>query len=355
MKGKLAVILGGIFFVFGVITLPHYGVNWDAINHLPRGQAYLHYFLTGKKDFSDLPKFEMYWQAGDTLLYKPDSFDIARVSLYQNAGVDFLYFMEKDGGGHPPLSDILSSLFNYILFQKLGMVNDIDAYRIYGVFLASVLVGLIYFWTKKVYGSFAGLVAAAALSTYPLFWAESHFNTEKDIPETVYWSLLLFAVWKGVVEKKRKWLIAAGVFFGLALGTKFNALFSVFVILPWLLFIWGKKYGFRRKWIIWVVKWGTLAVLVGIGLFFVGWPYLWLDPIGRVGTVFSFYKNIGTTSGYDPRFLGPMGTNTYPIMWIIYTTPPVTLALFGVGLFALGKKIFVRKDSNSVLFLCWLL
>lgn len=51
-----------IFFIVGLITLPHYGINWDTINHAPRGQVYLHYFLTGNKDFSDLPPFFLEWQ-----------------------------------------------------------------------------------------------------------------------------------------------------------------------------------------------------------------------------------------------------------------------------------------------------
>lgn len=163
-----SILLSSLYFVLGLLTLPNYGINWDKINHSPRGQVYLHYFLTGNKDFSDLPKFEKYWQKEDTLWYSPDEQDVPRVSLYQNAGVDFNYFMENDGG-HPPLSDILSSLFNYIFFQKLGIVNDIDSYRLYGVFLASLLVGLIFYWTSSLYGKLAGFMAFLALVSYPLF------------------------------------------------------------------------------------------------------------------------------------------------------------------------------------------
>ncbi|MBI3397442.1 hypothetical protein HY045_03120, partial [Candidatus Woesebacteria bacterium] len=58
----IAGILALIFFLVGLFTLPHYGINWDTINHLPRGQVYLHYFLTGKRDFSDLTPYKSYWQ-----------------------------------------------------------------------------------------------------------------------------------------------------------------------------------------------------------------------------------------------------------------------------------------------------
>ena len=185
-----------VFFVLGILTLPDYGINWDTINHLPRGQAYLHYYLTGNKDYSELPPFEKYWQDESTLLFSSDTENVPRRSLYQNDSVPYSWFVENDGGGHPPTSDIISSFFNYILFQKLGVINDIDAYRVYGIVVATALVYLVYSWTTKKTNLLGGMVAALSLATYPLFWAESHFNAEKDIPETVFWSFLIYSFYK---------------------------------------------------------------------------------------------------------------------------------------------------------------
>jgi len=135
------------------------------------------------------------------------------------------------------------------------------------------------------------------------------------------------------------------------------------VIVPWLGYVWVTEYFSKsskkklKSFIsdrLWIIKYGFLAVLVGIAIFFIGWPYLWLDPVARVGTVFEFYKVIGTTSGSDTRFLGPGGVNIYPIIWIVFTTPPVTLALFFVGFFALIYRILFKKDVNSAMFLAWL-
>lgn len=356
---KKSILVGFVFLIFGLFTLPHYGINWDTINHLPRGQVYLHYFLTGRKDFTDLPKFVWYWQKDNTLRYvinESVSKVVPRVSLYQNAGVDFKWYMANDGYGHPPISDILSAFFNYILFQKTGIVNDIDSYRIYGVFLASCLVGLIYWWVSKKYNSLAGFIAALTLATYPLFWAESHFNTEKDIPETVYWSFLLFAIWNGVTKKSLKWLLLSGVLFGLALGTKFNILFVPFVIIPWILFYLFKQRKItKRKDLVKVFSGGLIAILVGFSIFILFWPYLWPDPIGRVGNIIRFYKDIGETSDVDKRFLGIFGINTYPIEWIIYTTIPTTLFLAIVGLVSGIKKIFEKNGDVILIFYLWLI
>lgn len=367
-----AIIFSVIFFIVGLLTLPHYGINWDTINHLPRGQVYLHYFLTGKKDFSDLPKvfFEgqnlgkWYWQKPESLLIDTDipGNKFNRISIYQLSGVNFEFFMDKDVG-HPPLSDILSAAFNLALFQKLGLINDIDSYRVYGVFLAASLVGLIFLWVSKVYGNFAGFIAILSLSLYPLFWSEMHFNTEKDIPEAIYWGFLLFSVWKGVTGRNWKWFVSSGIFFGLALGTKFNVVFIPFVILPWLTVVFLRSDYIRSRLNLLKFLKGNLklviaaltAPFIGITIFIASWPFLWSDPIARIGKVIGFYKTIGLTQNIDQRFLGPFGTNTFALQWILYTTPLIILILSTIGILAAIKRIPKESDKVSLLFLLWLL
>ena len=348
---KLAAFLLALaFFLVGVITLPHYGINWDTINHLPRGQAYLSYFLTGKKDYSNLPESKIYYQNPKNLLIDANipKNEVMGRSYYQNSA-DFKWFVTYDGAGHPPVSDILSSIFNKVLFGKLGIINDIDSYRVYGVFLAAALVGLVFWWGSEIYGSFAGFLAALSLAFYPLFLSESHFNNEKDVPETAFWSFMLFSIWKGVTKRSVKWLLLAGVFFGLALGTKFNILFLIPVVLPWLVFSIKKSFFKNRKVIL-----AMLSIpLIGIGIFIASWPYLWPDLITRIVRIILFYKTIGTTVSLNPRFTGLFGVNTYPVHWIIYTTPLVILAFFFLGAVLAFLKIKQEKNKASLLILLW--
>lgn len=350
MKKKLALFLGLLFFIVAALTVKDYGINWDTINHLPRGQAYLHLFLTGQRTYPDSPKFKYYWQDPNSLAFKPDipKSEVPRVSLYQAAGVDANYFLRKDGG-HPPLSDILSSAFNYVLFQKLGLINDIDSYRLYGIVLAAGLVSLVCYWTSKVHGTLAGVFAAFALATYPLFWSETHFNTEKDIPETVYWSLLLYSLWKGVNTKSWKWLLLSGMLFGLAIGTKFNVLFVVFVVLPWLLLV-KPKILFDK----WFLLTSFVAAIIALIIFVGSWPYLWADPVVRIGQVVDFYKTIGITETPSTQLVGPFGTNLYPLHWVLYATPLVTLVLAVVGLASIAFKKHSDKSGFNLLVVFWL-
>lgn len=372
MKQKLlAIFFGLLFFIFGLVTLPHYGINWDTINHLPRGQAYLRYLVTGKKDFAELPEFfngwqkegQWYWQDPASLRIRSDMLgnNVPARSLYQNDSTTFSYFMEHDGYGHPPLSDILSSVFNVVLFNKLKIINDIDSYRVYGVLLAATLVGLVYYWSSSVYGNFAGLISVFSLSLYPLFWAESHFNTEKDIPLIAYWTFMFFSIWKAIKYKSWKWILMSGIFFGFALGTKFNILFSVFVIIPWLFLVLFSQYkNEKRKNIgkflkknIWIIWSGLIAILIGFVIFVGTWPYLWPDIVTRVGKVFGFYKGIGLTVQSGNGYMELFGINTFVSQWIIITTPIVILFLFLIGMVTAVFRIKKEKETTSFLFILW--
>ncbi|MDO8619176.1 MAG: glycosyltransferase family 39 protein [Candidatus Daviesbacteria bacterium] len=360
---KIALILGSVFFILGVLTVKDYGTNWDTINHLPRGQAYLHFFMTGKKDYSDLPKWEMYYQNPSSLGIDaniPLSV-VKERSIYESDAANFNWFTINMGGGHPPLSDILSSVFNQILFKQLGLINDVDSYRIYGIFLAAFLVGLIFWWVSRFYGKFAGFIAALSLSSYPLFWAESHFNTEKDVPETVFWSFTAFSIWYAVSKRSYKWALIAGAFLGFALGTKFNILFLPFVIAPWLMIYLTQQYLSHktsiRNFVLLnkkVIAAFLIAPIIGLAIFFASWPYLWSDSLVNFVNVLKFYKEIGTTSNINKAFLGPLGINTYPGLWIIYTTPLIVLFFSFLGIISSIFAIKKSKDKLPILFLLWL-
>lgn len=364
---KISFVVGFLFFVISLATLKGYGINWDTINHLPRGQAYLHYFLTGSRDYSNLPLYfngwqkpgQWYFQDPDYLRIKtdlPNNKALPR-SMYQVEDMNLDYFLEKDGDGHPPLSDIMSALFNEVLFRRLGIVNDIDAYRIYGILLASITVGLVFYWASLLYGKVSGLVAALAISLYPLYWSESHFNTEKDVPETAFWAIFMFSFWKGITTKNWKWIILTGITFGLALGTKLNIVFAVLVIVPWFI-----VYLFRNKGLFTNIKFFLkekkillslmLIPIIGFIILVVTWPYLWQDPLRGFFKMIGFYQTIGTTKVIS---YAPFGLNTFPLRWILFTTPIVTLLLTAVGMIIYLFNFRKDKNGTILLFIIWLL
>src|SRR3989344_6583710 len=215
------------YFLVSLLTLSNYGINWDEVNHSMRGQAYLYYFLTGKKDY-------------DQSLFAPGS----RHSFYKTSEYGFRYQMKIEGG-HPALSDILSSLFNVVFYQKLGIVGDFEGYHLYGVVLVTLFLVFIYWWVERTFGGFTALVSVMSIVLYPLFYGESHFNVQKDIPEAVYLTTAAIVFYESWVRRSFRLMLLAAVLAGFALGTKFNVIFLVPVVGLWFLRI-GLKRSIRR-------------------------------------------------------------------------------------------------------------
>ena len=315
MRSKfIASIIFGIFLFIGVSVLPHYGQNWDEAAHFFRGQAFLNFFLTGKKDFKDLPKFVSYSQKDDTIFLNArnkEKKEIARRSMYQYDGHGFDYWSTRGGGGHPPLSDIFSALFNYVFFQKLGLVNDVDSYHLYSIFLSAILVSVIYLWVRSKYDSFSALIASISLALYPLFLGESHFNI-KDPPEAVFYSLTVITFYEAIVRKSNKWMVFSSIFFGFGLATKFNIVFLPIVLFSWLVFVFA-TYRSKLKMYFSLIPSIVIYPIIVFSIFFASWPFLWTDPLGNFAKIIQYYREIGTNTNFDPRYLWYFGINTYAI------------------------------------------
>lgn len=335
MKKFWPLLLAGIFLLVGLLTLKDYGINWDEPAHFMRGQAYLHYFLTGKKNYDNLPKLKIHYPKNDRYVLK-DKIDFEddrqfRRSLYQSDHWNGEWFFQNDTP-HPPLNDILAALSNFIFYQKLGVLPDVEAYHFFEILAAAILVFLVVWWAKETHGNWAGLVAGVSLALSPLFWAESHYNI-KDPIEACFFGLTIYGFWKAVKRDSFGWMMASSIFFGLALGTKLNIIFVVLIILPWLLF---SKKKLSRK----ILSSLLIYPLIAFLIFFISWPYLWPKPLQGLIEVWQYYRGIGVSSGG--------GFNFYPFEAIIFTTPLVILFLFLVG-------FIFAKDNVSFLWQLWFL
>lgn len=327
-----------LYFFISVFTLASYGVNWDEVHHSTRGQAYLYYFLTDKKHY-------------DQKLFEKG----VRHSFYQMPNYDFTKQKTIDGD-HPVFSDIMSSLFNFIFYQKLGIVNDFEAYHLYGVVLVTCFLMFMFFWVEQYFGGFSALVSVLSLILYPLFYGESHFNVQKDTPEAVFYGLAIMAFYTGYANKSAKWIIMSSLFFGAALGTKFNILFMPLIILLWLIIkertsIFRKIRGLSPK-----LRLAFLAFpFIGFGIFYFSWPHLWYDPIKNILQVIGYYKEFGIAPiPTEPSHYYLYGLNTYPLQWILYTTPLIILFLSIFGILYSLTKGWSEKNRTSILVLLWL-
>ena len=317
-----------IFFLISLFTLSDYNVNWDEPVHFMRGQAYLRYFLTGEKNYKNLPS------------------SLPRLSIYQSNTLDGEYFLENDSG-HPPLNGILAALTNYIFYQKLGILGDIEAYHLFIILVSTCLAFLIFYWAREEYGLFAGVVAFLSLTFYPLFFGESH-NNIKDPVEASFFAFALYGFYKGIKCQNWRWIIFSSLFAGFALGTKFNILFLPFILFPWLLALGIKKI-FSKKFALFFLVYPFIVLVI----FFASWPFLWQEPIFNLLKTFGYYKEIGTGAVYQPQFI-VAGFSTYPLQAIIFTTPLVVLFFSFIGIIGAFANLR-KKQKTSFLWLLWFL
>lgn len=355
---RIGILFAVVFFIVGVITVKEYSINWDEPIHFFRGQDFLHFYLTGKKNFSDFntnppTRRSLYQENSISYSFLEKQFNQSNKLLTQGGNLPL-------GIGHPPFSDVTASFFNYVFYQKLGWVGDIDSYHWYSIFLASLLVGYMFYFVSKRFGIFAGSISAIVLSLYPLFLGESRYNT-KDIPEAVYYSFTILFFYNSIVSNTLKksigWIILSSIFFSFGFATKFNIIFFPAIILPWALTLWIKKFKtsplkfIKEKYPLLLSF--LLYPIVGLSVFYASWPIFWQNPLKGLLMVVDYYKWIGINPNFDQRFITLFHLNTYAVQWIVNTTPFVILILTLCGFIYVIKNFLKEKDKISVLVLWW--
>lgn len=365
-----------VFLAVSFLTLNDYGINWDEPKHLIRGQSYLHFILTGKKDFCDMPSYPLPKGAPDYVDYNVDSVtctdrpevgdrgnsDIRR-SYFQSDFYTFDYFMTKHVHTHPEVNNLLLAFSNYIFFQKLGIVGDIEAYHLFIVFVTFILLAGVGLWVYYQFGILASFVAAASLGLYPLVFSESHFNI-KDPVLMSFFGLAILAFWYGFSRSKAIYILVSAVSVGFALGTKFNTLFLPFILGPWVLYHLFVRYRYvgKKKFQLLSFLGGRKVIIailaypfIALAVLYLFSPYLWGDPIGRFMGIVDYYRDIGT--GTPPELSAYLigGWNMYPLVWTLYTTPLPILLLSIVGIFYSTYLLFRRQVDSMLIVLLWLL
>ncbi len=344
-----------LFFIISLSTLYDYGINWDSPTHFARGQAYLRYMLTGKTNYDGLPPYCMNaehlisrvdFETGEVC----DRHRKVRVSQYESSLLDFDRWASKNVYGHPAFSDVMLAISNNILYKTLGWVEDIDAYHLYSIFTTFILALTVSLWTKQTFGTFASIIAVLTVYTYPLLFAEQHFNI-KDPPMAAFFTLSLYLFYLALVRKRPLFLILSALVGGASFGTKFNFLFAPFILLPWI--ITTVQSVLNKKMLLAFLIYPIIIFLV----FFLTWPAMWSDPIKNIPQVFNYYQDIGGSSCNYPRFTYPWFTECTQLItlkYFIYTSAPFTLLLLAVGLIA--SVIWFRKnDFLSILLLSFFL
>ena len=251
---------------------------------------------------------------------------------------------------HPALIKSLFALSNRWLGGLFGEVST--SFRFPGMLLSSLAVAVTFLWGRRHLGRDGALVAALSFAFIPPVFFHAHLACF-DLPACAMWLLTSFAYSRALETRRRGWLVATGVIFGLFLDTKHNSWLFPFALLAHFLLTQGlpmwRELRARQAW--WrrlPPVWLSLALL-GPLVFYVLWPWLWHDTFARLREYALFHLH---HDYYNMEFLGrtywqPPMPRGYAWLMTLATVPLVTLVLSALGAFdALTRH---RANSDYVL------
>jgi 4-amino-4-deoxy-L-arabinose transferase-like glycosyltransferase len=185
----------------------------------------------------------------------------------------------RDNAEHPPLGrwllGIASTLGEPFEIQWRGPDPTglyILSGRLAPALAFALLVGVVSAESVRRWGRAAGLAAGWSLLAMPRVFAHAHLGA-LDTFLSLFWTLAMLTGAKAMQSPRLLLSVAgAGAVWSLALLTKIHA----WLLLP-LVALWALASVPWRRAAAAVLLWAAL----GIGLFFVGWPWLWYDTWTR--------------------------------------------------------------------------
>jgi 4-amino-4-deoxy-L-arabinose transferase-like glycosyltransferase len=302
----------------------------------------------------------VYFHAGDQYVAWWSDLFHARGALAQQS-IEAHWAGTDNNSEHPPLMKEMFGVSEAILHGWFG-VDPVSAYRAPTALLHALLVALVFAWAASIWGAWEGAIAALLLLFMPRLFFHAGLACF-DAPMVAVWFATVAAYHRALTS--RRWAIAAGVAFGLALATKHNALLlppalvvhAIVVAWPrmrddwWLVMRAGRRNVVLRAvaatFTALVRRWRDPEVLALVAMAVIGplvlfalWPWLWFSPIAHVTGWLKFHLN---HVHYNFEYLG-QNWNHPPFPWhvalvtTLFTVPVVTLAAA-----ALGARLLVTR------------
>ncbi len=303
----VAVVLTAVAFIILLATVNDIGLTWDEPAYIAASESYTAWF---GEFFSD-----------PTAALSPES-----IEMYWEINHE-----------HPPLDKIWSGVFWAV---SRALLPDLVAHRLGNMILSSMLIGFIFLLVADVYERWVGIAAAAFLFLMPRFFFHAHLAA-LDVAAAVMIVATVLAFWK--TRMRQSWAVdvGLGLLWGAAVATKVNAVF----ILP-TLFLWLLIFERQKRLLLRLLVMGVVALPV----FFISWPWLYHETIGRTIEYILFitvdHWEIG--QWYLNRFYMPPPWH-FPFAITLAVVPVMTLLLFFIGSIRVLAQKAARKFGAYLL------
>ena len=258
---------------------------------------------------------------------------------------------------HPPLAKLAMGATFHLFHGALGWTSPSTGFRMAGFLFGGLSVIATFGLGRELVSARVGLLGALLLVAMPRYFFDAHLACF-DVPITAMWTLSIWAfvrALKAPPESVVRRAFVASIVFGLALATKLNALFLPFLFVLWWLVASPVRlrFGVRPG-----PSGGTEVTLpdvplvlfacaiIGPLVFIATWPYLWHDPVTRIGTYLSFhrYHEHYPASYFHALLVEPPFPWHFPVVMTALTVPSPVLALSAVGLPVSAIRLVRRRS-----------
>jgi hypothetical protein len=340
MKKHWGIILLSLYVVFQLIALPHVGFTWD--------EPSIYFIGKRNRDF---------WQRFPSSIPTGPDYSI---DVQPTDGKLRLVWGAKY---YPPLMPTLASFSELIFTEKLHIADFVTGYHIAILLWGTLGVFALYGIGRMLgFPQFSSTGIALAYGLYPTIVGQMR-NDAKDVPLTsgivifVYCLLRLFKSWERR-QGQMRWAIACGISLGLGIMIKPTAaimvpIVGIFFLLACLFPTYRRHLPSFPVLILTPILVGLLSVMTVLLL----WPWMWDDPVGKMTTTMTFFKNVGVLM--PVLYFGNVyqtGVNLpwqYPFSILFIQTPPGVLVLGVLGVFAVIWQVIKKKDPIPLLFIIW--
>ncbi len=239
-----ALLLIGLMAAVQVVTVRGETATWDEPQYLASGYSY---WTTGRFDM--IPE------------HPPLTRLLCALPLY------LFYNLRLDTNSPEWKHSEFVMVGNYFLYRNNTSPDDLlFAGRLVAIGLTLSFAGYLAWWTRRRFGDGAALFALALFVLDPNMIAHGRYATN-DVPVSLF-IFMTCTLWiEYLIERRRAWMVLAGLSLGLALSSKYSALY-----LGPVLFIMTAVWAWRKRTFRPI---GALAVagLIAVGVIgVVYWP-----------------------------------------------------------------------------------
>ncbi len=302
----LAGALFTLYLSLSIAAVHRYGVSYDEPEHWAFGDRYLQFYVTLDPTLLDFSAIS--WVPVQTW----------------------------------PVGPTLAALSARLFSERLKLVDQVDGRHLASVFLFGIVLGGLFLFLAADGDRTVAVLSCLALAMQPRIWGEAH-NNSQDIPHLVFYALAILSFLHATVTRRARWLLASAICWGLALGSKINALSFPVVIAPVLIPLFRgpcPRTPSMRRWL-------AAYPLVAFSVVLAAWPYFWQSPLDRLSQLRSYLFFWG--------YGGPTGWQASPFLSVLMTTPLPTLVFALIGILASAWTGAPLGRRTNLVLLAWLL